>query len=607
MKTRHNAIPCLLALLLTAAVFLGLLAVNLSTAVYAPEDPALGEAALGELVFLDPAGLRQEDGREYYELYLPEAEHLCVFQPKANGVSLSVNGVPSEYFGMREQNLFMLSLLSPEDGRYRIELSGDRSGNLNDVSLFLGTLDKIISCQSTLFFSRFLALGINVFVGLLALTLYFKKRSETYLKALALFAFLRLFSALYLTVAHVLQRFAPALSGLYMSLYHLSVGQWFSFLFFALLQFRVLCSFAPTRIGRVSLFLPIALASLPMLFFPAGSRGFQLLRLFASGVAALCYLLSLYQMEPGSRFRSAVLAAALALSTASLFFVQLSQCDLVAYGALNLRVHLSILQTCVYPAAYLLIACDRFAEKFREADALNAELEGRIQESTRQHTLFIRSMLHNLKTPLFSLSGYSDMAAASVRTEPARCETFIAKIKENSVYVGHLLDQLFLLTQMDARQVEFQKINVDLSGLLENVCDATRLAAGKKGVGVSSQLEEGLLVYGDALYLQQALQNIADNAVIHTPEGGSITVSAEKTGDGCAVRIADTGCGISTEELPRIFDRYYSNRHGGRSSSGLGLTISKMLIEANGGTVSVESREGQGTCFTVRLPGQREE
>ena len=173
--------------------------------------------------------------------------------------------------------------------------------------------------------------------------------------------------------------------------------------------------------------------------------------------------------------------------------------------------------------------------------------------------------------------------------------------------MGHLLDQLFLLTQMDAQQVEYQKINVDLSSLLENVCDATRLAAEKKNIRVESEVPGELFVYGDALYLQQALQNIADNAVIHTPEGGRITVTAAAAEDGCRVSIADTGCGISAEELPRIFDRYYSNRHGGRNSSGLGLTISRLLIEANGGAISAESREGEGACFTIRLPGQKED
>ena len=216
-------------------------------------------------------------------------------------------------------------------------------------------------------------------------------------------------------------------------------------------------------------------------------------------------------------------------------------------------------------------------------------------------------MLHNLKTPLFSLSGYSDMAMSSVKGSPERCEAFLSKIKENAGYVGHLLDQLFLLTQMDAGQVEYQKINVELNDLLLSVCDTTMVAAQKKHIRISSDVQEGLQTYGDALYLRQALQNLADNAVIHTPEGGLITLTAGKVDGGYRITVSDTGCGISAAELPRIFDRYYSNRHGGRSSSGLGLTISKMLIEANGGTITASSEEGQGACFTVTLPEPRTE
>ena len=160
---------------------------------------------------------------------------------------------------------------------------------------------------------------------------------------------------------------------------------------------------------------------------------------------------------------------------------------------------------------------------------------------------------------------------------------------------------------MDAGQVEYQKINVELNDLLLSVCDTTMVAAQKKHIRISSDVQEGLQTYGDALYLRQALQNLADNAVIHTPEGGLITLTAGKVDGGYRITVSDTGCGISAAELPRIFDRYYSNRHGGRSSSGLGLTISKMLIEANGGTITASSEEGQGACFTVTLPEPRTE
>ena len=606
MKVLEKLCACLLVVLLTAALFMSLVNLNRATETVFPDDPALAEAARERLVFLDPGSAREEGGKLVYELVLPEPDTLCVFQPKANGAGLTVNDVPAESFGLQEQNLFVLSTLQPEGGVYRLEITA-RGGNANNLSLFLGTLDAIISCQSTLFLSRFLALGINALVCLVSLVLFLKKRSERYLLALSLYAFARLFSSLYFTIAHLLEGSLPALGRLYMALFRLPLGQWMSFFLYALLQFLVLRSFAPTKIGRLSLFVPIAVSSLPMLFFPTESETFQFLRFASTLVAAACYLLSLYRMDRKNWFRALILGLALAVSTAAIAFVQLSQTGLAPYGAVNFRVHLSILLTCVYPVAYLLLACDQFAGKFQEADTLNLELEQRIRESTQQHTLFIRSMLHNLKTPLFSLSGYSDMAAASVRTDPERSAGAIAKIKENAVYVGHLLDQLFLLTQMDAGQVALEPIDVCLTELLENVCETTGLAAQKKDVRLTADIPEDLYIAGDPLYLRQAIQNIADNAVVHTPAGGTITLTARAEGEGCRVTVEDTGCGIEPEELPRIFDRYYSNRHGGRASSGLGLTISKMLIEQSGGSITAASRAGEGACFTITLPGPEED
>ena len=598
---------CLLTVLLTAAVFAGFLGVNLATETFRPDDPSLARAAANKLVLLDLDSAEETAEGARYTLLLPEAEGLYLFQPKANGTRLTVNGVEAESFGLQEQNLFSLASLPEADGLYTLELAFRGGRTPNNTAVCLGTLSEIVSCQSVMFLNRYIALGVNVLVAVLSLTLYLKKRSERYLLLLSLFASLRLFSSVYFTIGHLLGRLSPRLSALYVTVFDLSAGQWFSAVFYALLQFLVLVSFMSIREKKWRLFLPIALSSLPMLFFSTESAAFQNARLLFSVVTAGCYLLCLFELRDSNRFCRAVLSAALALSTGMLLFVQYSQTHFAAYGRLNLYTHLSILQTCVYPVAYLLIACDRFAEKFREADTLNLALEERIRENTRQHTLFIRSMLHNLKTPLFSLSGYSDMAAATVRSNPERSEAYLAKVKENSVYVGHLLDQLFLLTQMDAGQVEFQRINVNLNDLLSSVCDTTLIAAQKKNVRIEADVQEGLFTYGDALYLRQAIQNIADNAVIHTPEGGLITLTAGRVEGGCRLVISDTGCGISAEELPRIFDRYYSNRHGARSSSGLGLTISKMLIEENGGTITAASREGDGACFTITLPDPQAE
>ena len=109
----------------------------------------------------------------------------------------------------------------------------------------------------------------------------------------------------------------------------------------------------------------------------------------------------------------------------------------------------------------------------------------------------------------------------------------------------------------------------------------------------------------DGTRIAQAVGNLLENAITHTPEGGSVTVSAHAAANGIEVTVADTGPGIAAEDLPRLFDRFYRadpSRSRSTGGSGLGLTIARRLVEAHGGSIEVESALGEGSRFTVRLP-----
>ena len=128
-----------------------------------------------------------------------------------------------------------------------------------------------------------------------------------------------------------------------------------------------------------------------------------------------------------------------------------------------------------------------------------------------------------------------------------------------------------------------------------------------KGVSVTTAVGAGAeILYGDALRLEQALQNLATNALRHTPPGGEIEVRAELTGDAVTLSVRDTGGGIPPEHLPFVFDRFYKvdpSRTGNPAvRSGLGLSIVKAIVERHGGTVSATSEPGVATVFTIRLP-----
>ena len=127
--------------------------------------------------------------------------------------------------------------------------------------------------------------------------------------------------------------------------------------------------------------------------------------------------------------------------------------------------------------------------------------------------------------------------------------------------------------------------------------------AQRAGVELFASELSPALVWGDAMRLQQIIQNLFDNAVAYTPPGGKIILSLVREGEWAALSIADTGPGISQEDLPRVFDRYYhSSRSGTQKSTGLGLAIVKNLVELHRGTIELKSAPGKGTVFTVRLP-----
>ena len=111
-----------------------------------------------------------------------------------------------------------------------------------------------------------------------------------------------------------------------------------------------------------------------------------------------------------------------------------------------------------------------------------------------------------------------------------------------------------------------------------------------------------MYLQADQLYLRQAIQNIVDNARIHTPDGGSILLSVQTDAQGAEIHIRDTGPGIAPEEIDKIFDAYYSNRHGKQQSSGLGLYIASEIVKRHRGRLRVESSLGEGSDFILWLP-----
>jgi len=210
---------------------------------------------------------------------------------------------------------------------------------------------------------------------------------------------------------------------------------------------------------------------------------------------------------------------------------------------------------------------------------------------------------HDLRTPLTVLSGYLE-ALRDGDLPPSR-ERFEMMYVE-ARHLGRLVEDLRTLSLADAGELPLHRERIRSADLLERVADAFARRADE--VGVTLTVDAGPSapdIQGDADRLAQVLGNLIGNALRYTSRGGRIVLVADRRGDSAVLEVRDTGRGIPADVLPRIFERFYRgdlSRQRSDGESGLGLAIARSVVEAHGGTIGVESREGEGTTFTVVLP-----
>jgi signal transduction histidine kinase len=170
--------------------------------------------------------------------------------------------------------------------------------------------------------------------------------------------------------------------------------------------------------------------------------------------------------------------------------------------------------------------------------------------------------------------------------------------------MAHIVEDLMTLARIDEGAHPLARARVDLSMLSQDVTERFKRSANDKKITTSFDGEPVLVLVDEALF-GQLLTNMIDNAVKYTPEGGSIAVSVSKNGRVARVAVQNSGSTISEEDRRRVFDRFYRTdkaRSRSKGGAGLGLSISKWIAEAHGGTITVQSDPAVGTTFIVSLP-----
>ena len=228
----------------------------------------------------------------------------------------------------------------------------------------------------------------------------------------------------------------------------------------------------------------------------------------------------------------------------------------------------------------------------------------RIERLERVRQEFLSNISHELRTPLTSILAFVETLETSAIEDQESAKRFLAIIRKNASRMDTLISDILELSAIESGNVKVRAEQVELAPLVSEVISALAAQSAGRAITVINEVPPGTEVFADARRLEQMLTNLIDNAIKFNREGGKVGVEFER-GARDNIRIVDTGEGIPTQYLERLFERFYrvdrarSREIGG---TGLGLAIVKHLARAHGGEISVTSELGKGSTFTIELP-----
>ncbi len=255
----------------------------------------------------------------------------------------------------------------------------------------------------------------------------------------------------------------------------------------------------------------------------------------------------------------------------------------------------------------------------RHINTMAERIEGMVSELTQKERFqrqLVANVSHDLRTPLANLRGYVEtLTMGAHELDEADRRRYLAVILDKLDHLDRLIDHVLVLSRMDAGQVILAAEEFSLAELAGAVIDRCLVPAQDRGVRLDMEVDDTLpLVHADPLQIGRVLQNLVENGLKFTPPGGTVVIRGAREGGQALISVTDTGIGIAPEDLPHIFERFYTgdksrtavrgpadpDDHLSRSS-GLGLAIAARIVESHGSRIEVSSRVGAGTEFRFRL------
>lgn len=243
------------------------------------------------------------------------------------------------------------------------------------------------------------------------------------------------------------------------------------------------------------------------------------------------------------------------------------------------------------------------------AQRFNDMLE-RLEDSFERLSRFSADIAHELRTPVNNLRVGIEVALGRGRSLEEYRETLGSCLEEGG-RLSRIIDSMLFIARSEDPRTQITREPVDVSRELLRVRDFFELPASEAGVELMISCAPNVHADLDRLLFQRAVSNLVGNSLRYTPRGGRVAVSAARDNGEIRIEVADTGCGISPEDLPHIFDRFYradparaASPGNGTGNSGLGLAIVKSIVALHGGTITARSKPGEGTSMSVRMPSE---
>jgi len=252
-----------------------------------------------------------------------------------------------------------------------------------------------------------------------------------------------------------------------------------------------------------------------------------------------------------------------------------------------------------FPARIETRSRDEVGQLATAFNRMSAELE--VLERSRRD--LVANVSHELKTPITAIRAHLENLADGIE-QPDR-ETLQVMLGQTE-RLGRLVDQLLDLSRLESGEVPLHLEPMALSPVVTRVISEFSVGRAVTDVALHDDVAADLFVEADAERIHQVLFNLVDNAVRFTPPGGEVTIAARRDGDRVRVQVIDTGVGVGSEHLPRLFERFYradaSRSRDDGGGTGIGLAIARSIVEGHGGRITAESEPNKGATFTFDLP-----